>query len=134
MVNKAFILGNIGKSPELKYTNNGTAVCSFTVATSEKYKGEERTTWHNVQAWGKLAEICAEYLEKGKQVYIEGKISNRSYEDANGNKKFVSEIVAETMRMVGGRGQRDDNQKKSQPSAQYQGHEPQFNPDDDIPF
>lgn len=114
MVNKAFILGNIGKSPELKHTNNGTAVCSFTVATSEKYKGEERTTWHNVQAWGKLAEICAEYLEKGKQVYIEGKISNRSYDDANGNKKFVSEIVAETMRMVGGRGQRDDRKEPQQ--------------------
>ena len=93
-VNRAILIGNLGKDPELRYTNSGKAVASFSLATSEKYKdsnGEKKTVteWHNLVAWGQLAEICSKYLSKGKQIYVEGKIQNRSYNDKDGNKRYI---------------------------------------------
>ncbi|MEK6540075.1 MAG: single-stranded DNA-binding protein [Deltaproteobacteria bacterium] len=105
-VNKAILVGRLGKDPEIKYTPSGTAIANFTIATSENYKDkdgqkQERTEWHRIVAFGKLAEICGEYLAKGKQVYIEGRIQTRSWDDKDGNKKYMTEIVANTMQMLG---------------------------------
>ncbi len=142
-VNKAILVGNLGKDPELRYTPSGTAVCTFSLATSERFKNkqgeqQERTEWHNIVVWAGLAEICGKYLTKGKQIYIEGRIQNRSYDDRDGNKRYISEIVANEMQMLsrsgdqgGGGGDRPPIPSE-EPSASSQ--EPPFNPDDDIPF
>ena len=108
-VNKVILVGNLGADPEMRYTPGGMAVANFKLATSENFKDKEgnkqtKTEWHRVVAFGKLAEICGEYLSKGKQVYIEGKIQTRSWEDKDGNKKYTTEIVVNIMQMLGGRG------------------------------
>ncbi len=108
-VNKVILVGNLGKDPELRYTPSGAAVATFSIATSERYKDrdgqqQEKTEWHNIVVWRNLAEICGKYLHKGKQVYIEGKIQTRSYDDRDGNKRYITEIVADQMQMLGGRG------------------------------
>ena len=142
-VNKAILVGNLGKDPELRYTPSGTAVCTFTLATSERFKNkqgeqQDRTEWHNIVVWAGLAEICGKYLTKGKQVYIEGRIQNRSYDDRDGNKRYISEVVANEMQMLsrsgdqGGGGGGRPTTPPEEPSASSQ--EPPFNPDDDIPF
>ena len=100
-VNKAILLGNLGKDPEIRYTPNGTAVATFNLATTERVKDEDRTEWHRVVAFGRLAEIVGEYLAKGRQVYIEGRIQTREWEDRDGNKKYTTEIVAQQMQMLG---------------------------------
>jgi single-strand DNA-binding protein len=105
-VNKAILIGNLGKDPDLRYTPSGKAVASFSLATSERWTNQEgqkqeNTTWHNIVAWGKQAEVMKEYLSKGKQVYIEGRIQNRSYEDKDGNKKYVSEVVVQNFTFLG---------------------------------
>jgi len=107
-VNKVILVGNLGKDPELRYTPSGAAVATFSIATSERYKDrdgnrQEKTEWHNIVAWRQLAEICGKFLHKGKQVYIEGKIQTRSYDDRDGNKKYITEIVADQMQMLGGK-------------------------------
>lgn len=107
-LNKASLIGNLGKDPELKYIASGNAVCNFSLATAESYKdksGEKqsRTTWHNIVIWGKLAEIANQYLKKGSQVYLEGRIDNRSYDDKDGNKRYVSEVICNQMVMLGER-------------------------------
>lgn len=107
MLNKAILIGRLGKDTEIRYTPNGKAVANFSVATDESYKKEggekvEKTEWHKVVAFDKLAEICGKYLTKGKLVYIEGKIQTRSWEDKDGSKKYTTEIVANTMKMLGG--------------------------------
>ena len=161
-VNKAILVGNLGKDPELRYTPSGTAVATFSLATTERYKDrdgnrQEKTEWHNIVAWRQLAEICGKFLHKGKQVYIEGKIQNRSYDDRDGNRRYITEIVADQMQMLGSR---DDNQgggqgynsgaansggsqnynqgaQKAPTASSQQGggfEEPVFNPDDEIPF
>ena len=104
-VNKAILVGNLGKDPELRYTPSGTAVCTFSIATTDRFKNkqgeqQERTEWHNIVVWAGLAEICGKYLTKGKQVYIEGRIQNRTYDDRDGNKRYISEIVASEMQML----------------------------------
>lgn len=104
-VNKVIILGNLGKDPELKYTQGGSAVTTFSVATSEKYKdrnGEQRekTEWHTVVAWGKTAELCAEYLKKGSKAFVEGKLQTRSWEDKSGAKRYSTEVVALTVQFL----------------------------------
>lgn len=108
-VNKVILVGNLGKDPEVRYTPSGAAVASFSLATTERYKdkdgkAQEKTEWHNIIAWRQLAEICGKYLHKGKQVYIEGKIQTRSYDDRDGNKRYVTEIVADQMQMLGSAG------------------------------
>ena len=102
-VNKAILVGNLGQDPEIRYTPSGSAVANFSIATTDKYKDEEKTEWHRIVAFGKLAEICGEYLQKGKQVFIEGKIQTRSWEDRDGVKKYTTEIVANSMQMLGGK-------------------------------
>jgi len=107
-VNKAILVGNLGADPEVRYTASGTAVTTFNVATNERWtdrasgEKQERTEWHRIVAWGKLGEICGEYLSKGKQVYIEGRIQTRSWDDRDGNKRYTTEIVAREMVMLGG--------------------------------
>lgn len=107
MVNKVIIVGNLGKDPEVRFTSNGKAVAKLAVATSEKWTDhdgnkQERTEWHNVVVWGKQAESCGQYLSKGRQVYVEGKIASRSYDDKDGNKRYVTEIVANEVKFLGG--------------------------------
>lgn len=117
-VNKVILIGNLGGDPELRYTSSNMPVVNFTVATNESWVNkegvrEERTEWHRVIAWGRLAEICNEKLRKGSQVYIEGRIQTRSWEDQSGQKRFVTEIVANEMVILGGR----SGESASAPSA-----------------
>ena len=110
-VNKVILIGNLGKDPELKYTPSGTAVAKFSLATNERYKDkagqvQERTEWHNIVAWQRTAEIAAEYLKKGRSVYIEGRIQTHSWDDkTSGQKKYMTEIVASHLVLLGGRGE-----------------------------
>lgn len=106
-VNKVILIGNLGKDPEFKYTPGGQAVATFSLATTERFadKGgqrQERTEWHNIVAWGKLAELSNQYLKKGRSVYIEGRITTRSWDDKDGVKKYKTEIVANTLQFIGG--------------------------------
>lgn len=109
-LNKVLLIGNLGKDPEIRYTPGGVPVATFTIATNESWKDQEgnlqeRTEWHNIVAWRKLAEICGEWLKKGKKVYIEGRIQTRSYDDKNtGAKRYITEIVADNMIMLDGGG------------------------------
>ncbi|HEY7099404.1 MAG TPA: single-stranded DNA-binding protein [Terriglobales bacterium] len=110
-VNKVILLGNLGKDPEVKYTPGGTPVAKITLATNERYKDKEgnwqdRTEWHNVVLWQRLAEIAGEYLKKGGKVYIEGRLQTRSWDDKNtGQKKYATEVVASDLVLLGGRGE-----------------------------
>ena len=112
MKNLVILIGNLGSDPEVRYTQDGTPAASFTVATTERWKGkdgqmQESTEWHRVTAWRRLAEICGEYLAKGSRVYIEGKLQTRSYEK-DGQKRYVTEIVAREMKILsGGKGKSD---------------------------
>ena len=138
-VNKVIILGNLGKDPEVSYTPSGQPRAAFSVATNEVWndregKRQERSEWHRVIAWGKLAEICGQYLTKGRQVYIEGRIQTREWSDRDGNKRWTTEIVARDMVMVGGRGEDGGSQGQPQPGDEGAGAgEPPIQ-DDDIPF
>ncbi|PQJ34491.1 single-stranded DNA-binding protein [Salinibacter sp. 10B] len=101
-VNKVILIGNLGQEPELRYTGSGTAVCNMRLATNESYTnrdGEEvqKTEWHNVVAWGRLGEVCNEYLDKGSQVYFEGSLQTRSWEDRDGNTRYTTEVKAREM-------------------------------------
>ena len=153
-INKAILLGHLGKDAETKFTPSGTARTSFTLATSRRWKDQqtgdwkEETEWHNVILW--RSENLANYLLKGKQVYVEGRISNRSYEDKDGNKKYFTEIVADDVILLGGRGESgpvgdDFGQPASMPRSanrapqpmRQQRDESSFDPgitDDDVPF
>ncbi|MCZ6694250.1 MAG: single-stranded DNA-binding protein, partial [Bacteroidetes bacterium] len=107
-VNKVILIGNLGKDPEIRHLDNGRAVANFSLATSENYKnreGEKVTTteWHNIVLWTPLAEIAEKYLNKGNQIYLEGKLTNRSYEDKEGNRKYITEVVGQNLTMLGGR-------------------------------
>jgi single-strand DNA-binding protein len=105
-VNKVILVGNVGKDPETKYLDENTAVCKFSLATSEVYKnrnGEkvEQTEWHNIVLWRGLAQVAEKYVKKGSQLYIEGRIRNRSYDDKDGIKRYITEIVGDNMQMLG---------------------------------
>jgi single-strand DNA-binding protein len=105
-VNKVILIGNLGKDPELRYTPSGQATANFTLATTEKFtdkngQKQERTEWHNIVAWAKLAELVNQYLKKGRPAYIEGRITYRSWDDRDGNKKYRTEIVAQTVQFLG---------------------------------
>jgi single-strand DNA-binding protein len=108
-LNKVMLIGHLGKDPELRYTGTGRAVATFSLATNESWKdqegnAQERTEWHKIVAWGKLAEICGEWLKKGKQVYVEGRIQTRNYEDKEGIKRYITEVVVSDMLMLGSKG------------------------------
>jgi single-strand DNA-binding protein len=112
-VNKCILIGNCGKDPEVRHLEGGTTVARFTLATSESYKNKSgetvtNTEWHNIIAWRQLAELVEKWVVKGKQLYVEGKITNRNYEDKDGNKKFISEIVADHIQFIG---KKDEDQK-----------------------
>ncbi len=109
MINKAILIGNLGADPEIRYTQSGTQVASFSVATTERWKGQdgqmqESTEWHRIVAWARLAEICGEYLNKGSKVYIEGRIQTRKWQDQNGVDKYTTEIIAREMKMLSPKG------------------------------
>ena len=111
--NKVFIMGNLGRDPELRRTPSGISVASFTMATTERFtdksgQRQEKTEWHNIVAWGKLAELAGQYLKKGRQAFVEGKITNRSWDDKDGNKKYRTEIVASQIQFIGGPGQQPE--------------------------
>lgn len=108
-VNKVILVGNLGRDPELRYTQGGQAVANFTLATTERFSNrdgdrQERTEWHRIVAWGKTAELCAQYLAKGRSVYIEGRLQTREWEDKEGQKRRTTEITAQTVQFLGGRG------------------------------
>ena len=109
-INKAIIVGNLGRDPEVRYTANGNAIANITVATTESWKDkqsgerQEKTEWHRVVFFGRLAEIAGEYLKKGAQVYIEGRLQTRKWEDKSGQERYTTEIVASDMQMLGSRG------------------------------
>ena len=141
-VNKVILVGNICQDIELRHTKSGTAVASFNLATNERWKGkdgnrEEKTEFHRIVAWGKLGEICAEYLSKGKQVYIEGRLQTREWEDTDGNKKQTTEIVANNMTMLGQAGSSSSSSNSGQSGssgAQSASDGSDDFEDDDIPF
>jgi len=117
-VNRVILIGRLGRDPELKFTPAGKAVTNFTMATSETWKDDsgerqERTEWHKIQMWGKLAETAAKYLSKGSQVYIEGKLQTREWTDKDGQKRYTTEIVANNMTMLDGKG--DNSEKPNNP-------------------
>ena len=133
MINKAIIVGNLGADPEIRYTQSGTAVASFRVATTERWKGQdgqmqEQTEWHSCNAWGKLAEICGKYLQKGSKVYIEGSINTRKWQDKSGNDRYSTEIKVREMKMLDSRGGGDRSG-----SAGADGSAPPMG-DDSVPF
>ncbi|MBA2565893.1 MAG: single-stranded DNA-binding protein [Gemmatimonadetes bacterium] len=104
-VNKVILVGNLGADPEMRQTQGGQSVASFRLATTEKWKDQERTEWHNIVVWNKLAEIAQEYLRKGSTVYLEGRIQTRQWEDKTGQKRYTTDIVVNEMVMLGGRGE-----------------------------
>lgn len=138
-LNKVILIGYLGKDPELRYTSNGIAVASFSIATNEAWKDQEgnlqeRTEWHNIVAWRRLAEICGEYLKKGRRVYIEGKIQTRSYDDKNGVKRYVTEVVADDLIMLDGSGASADTGAAQPQSSMVQEPKGQQEDKDDLPF
>lgn len=104
MINKAILIGNLGADPEVRYTQTGTAVANFNLATTETWtkdgNKEEKTEWHRIVAFGRLGEICGEYLSKGSKVYVEGRIQTRQWDDKDGNKRYTTEIVAREMKIL----------------------------------
>lgn len=123
-VNKVIILGRLGQDPELKYTPGGMAVCNFTVATSESWadkagQKQERTEWHRVVVWGKLGELCNQYLAKGRQAFIEGSLQTRSWDDKSGQKRYTTEIVAKTVQFIGGQASAGAGKEASQGAPSY---------------
>jgi single-strand DNA-binding protein len=150
-INKVILVGNLGRDPELSYLPSGQSVAKFSLATSRSYKdktGEmkEETEWHNIVAWGKLGEICAQYLTKGRQAYVEGRIQSRTWEGKDGQKRTSVEIVASDIQMLGGRGEgggsserasRSTTSERSSAPSSEEGSQETGAPDitdDDIPF
>ena len=142
-VNKVILVGNLGKDPEVRHLENGTAVANFPIATSESYKDKDgnridQTEWHNVVVWRKLAEIAESYLKKGSQIYLEGKLRTRSWDDQQGNKRYTTEVVADTFTMLG---KKEDSQTtqdfaKSNSPASIKNNAVEENNsiEDDLPF
>ena len=143
-VNKVIIVGNLGKDPETRFLPDGKAVCNFSVATTDTWKDKatgdkkEATEWHRVSCFGRLAEICGEYLKKGSQVYVEGKLRTRKWQDKEGQDRYTTEIIADAMQMLGSRSgmgggeMREPAAAESRPAKKPAG---QFQDmDDDIPF
>ena len=139
-VNKAIIVGNLGNDPEIRYSANGNAIASISVATSDRWKDkntgeqQERTECHRVKLFGRQAELAGEYLKKGSQVYIEGRIQTSKYQDKDGNDRWSTEIVARDMTFLGGRTGAGDSQGAPSASSPQRDSAPSGDFDDDIPF
>lgn len=119
-VNKVLLLGRLGQNPEVRYTEGGAAVANFTVATSEKWSDKsgakkESVEWHKIVVWGKLAELCSQYLEKGRQVFLEGKIQTRQWQDKDGQTKYTTEIHAQTVQFIDSRGSTQSEESSDLP-------------------
>jgi single-strand DNA-binding protein len=135
-LNKVLLIGRLGQDPELKYTQSGIAVAKFSVATSQQWKDQDgntqdRTEWHNIVAWRRLAEICSEYLKKGSKVYLEGSLSTSSWEDENKKKHYRTEVVLNDMIMLDSKGAGGDNAGSSSVSESSTGAPAN---EDDLPF
>lgn len=139
-INKVILIGRLGKDPELRKTPNGVSVVSFSIATSETWKNsngekQEKTQWHNIIVWEKLADLANQYLKKGSQVYIDGKLVNSSWDDKDGNKRYKTEVKADVIQFLGGKkeesapAQTDNNQQPA-----YNGGNNQEIIEDDLPF
>lgn len=139
-VNKVILIGNLGNDPEVRYTQGGSAVANFNMATNEVWNNkegnrEERTEWHRIVCWGRTAELVGEYLSKGRTVYVEGRLQTRDWEDKEGNKRYTTEVVAQSVKFLGGRGgdqgassgAKSSGGKSVQPAAPVE-------VEDDIPF
>jgi single-strand DNA-binding protein len=143
-VNKVILIGNVGKDPETRYLENGTPVSNFTLATNEIYNrnGEKvtNTEWHNIVVWRTLADVAQKYVKKGSQVFIEGKIRTRSWDDKDGNKRYTTEIVADSMQLLGRKpedgmgGSSTPAQENKQASSEYDSIAPAQEITDDLPF
>jgi single-strand DNA-binding protein len=138
-LNKAILIGHLGRDPEMRYTQSGVAVANFNIATTETWTNKEgekdsRTEWHRIVAFGKLGEICGEYLAKGRQVYIEGRIQTRDWEDRDGVKRYTTEIVASQMIMLGSRDSAVTTDSFGGPPSTESDSSLPETPDDDIPF
>lgn len=143
-LNKVMLIGRLGKDPEIRYTTAGVAIANFTIATSEEWKDKEsgdkkeRTEWHRIAAFGKLGEICGEYLSKGKQIYVEGRIQTRAWDDKDGNKRYTTEIIASDVQFLdkkdsGNSSKRDFNNNDTA-DRDIPGPIHHDAKDDDIPF
>lgn len=146
-VNKVIIVGRLGKDPEVRYTTNGQAVANFTVATSENWtdktsgQKQEKTEWHRIVVWGRLAELCRDYLKKGRQVYVDGRLQTRSWDDRDGTKKYTTEIIATTIQFLGSSPDKTENTHDGVDFVQPESSVPNFDAgmgtpinDDEIPF
>ena len=148
-VNKVILLGRLGQDPELKYTPGGAPVCNFSMATTESWtdkqgQKQEKTEWHRIVVWGKLAELCNQYLSKGRQAFIEGRLQTRSWDDKDGSKRYTTEILANTVQFIGGASANTNNNVDKSynqaPAAETNMHQDyQISNDahfaaDDIPF
>jgi single-strand DNA-binding protein len=153
-VNKVILVGHLGADPDMRYTPSGQGVCELRVATSESWNDkngqrQERTEWHRIVVWGKRAEVCSKYLAKGRQVYVEGRIQTRTYDDKEGNKRYITEVIAQDVQFLGGGGAKDGARDGGRPSDPPPPSDGDFGggagyggggggggggPDDDIPF
>lgn len=141
-VNKVIIVGRLGGDPEVKSVGQGSTVARLNVATSENWvdknsgQKQERTEWHRIVVWGKLAEICGKHLSKGRQVYVEGRLQTRQWEDQQGQKRYTTEIVANTVQFLGSASERSSSGPSMGGGDDFQdfGPEPSFNSSDEIPF
>jgi single-strand DNA-binding protein len=152
-VNKAILVGHLGADPDMRYTPSGQGVCELRIATSESWNDkngqrQERTEWHRIVVWGKRAEICSKYLSKGRQVYVEGRIQTRNYDDKEGHKRYITEIIASDVQFLGGGKSEGDRSRSQSQDAPPPPSDSDFGgygggsssggggagPDDDIPF
>ena len=136
-VNKVILLGRLGADPEVRYSSSGTAVTNFRMATSTVFNNkqgekEERTEWHRIVAFGRLGEICGEYLAKGKQVYVEGRLQTRDWEDKDGNRRWTTEIIAQNLQMLGSTQGTDRESVPPEPPPIDESLEPSS--ENDVPF
>lgn len=135
-VNKVILIGNLGKDPELRYTPSGQAVANFSIATTDRWRdkdgqNQQRTEWHNIVTWGRQAEVANEYLKKGSPVYIEGRLQTRSWEDKDGNKRYITEIVARGMQLLG---RRPPEEGETPPPPEAETPNSAGGEEDDLPF
>jgi len=138
-LNKIIVIGNLGRDPEMRYTPSGQSVTSFSVASNRKYTtgaGEQReeTEWFNVSAWGKLAELCNQFLTKGRQVYVEGRLHSRSYEARDGQLRFSNEITLTDVQFLGGAGAVGEDRSPYSPGSGGGDEGPPLDDVDDLPF
>jgi len=130
-LNKVMLIGRLGKDPEVRYTQSGKAVCNFSVATSERWKDsagvkQEKTEWHNVVAWGKIVDVIQQYVKKGQEIYIEGKLQTTTWDEKDGNKRYKTEVVMDTMSFIGNNGGQGMAAEANQPRTAA--------PESDLPF